>query len=114
MLVKFDTNKISLSKKAAAYNVVVETNLYQQLNQTSNTIICIQYSRTELVSFRLKNVQQGNIIYDEVKGIGLLCTINKKPYFFTRHHLEQMSDREQSELFDHLKIDGSKIFVSLA
>lgn len=111
MNVNFDQNKISNSDQSFRSNAVVDTNFYQRLNQFSNTIISIQYNRDELLSFRVKNVQQGNITRDEVKGTGLLCRINKKAYFFTRNHLEQMSDREQSELFDHLGIDGRQIFA---
>jgi hypothetical protein len=112
MNVNFERNTISSSDQSRTSNAIRDTTSYQQLNQTSNTIISIQYNHADLVIFRIKNVQMGNIIYDEVKGRGLLCQINKKAYFFTRHHLEQMSDREQSELFAHLGIDGSRLFVT--
>ncbi|GAB4203460.1 MAG: hypothetical protein Fur006_57800 [Coleofasciculaceae cyanobacterium] len=111
MNINFERNKVSYSGRSTAYNVIVHTNSYQQSQQISNTIISIQYNHADLVIFRIKNVQQGNIVYDDFKGAGLLCQINKKAYFFTRHHLEQMSDREQSELFAHLGIDGSRLFV---
>jgi hypothetical protein len=116
MNINFERNKVSYSGHSTTYNAIVHTNSYQQSNPIShpisNTIVSIQYNPTDLVIFRIKNVQQGDIVYDDVKGRGLLCQINKKAYFFTRHHLEQMSDREQSELFDHLGVDGSRLFVS--
>ena len=112
MSINFDRNRSWTSHQPSTSNAGVDTNFYQRLNQLSNTIISIQYNRDQLLSFRIKNVQQGKITYDDVQGTGLLCWINKKAYFFTRQHLEQMSDREQSELFDHLGIDGSQIFVS--
>lgn len=74
-----------------------------------NTIISIQYSNSEFLSFRIHNVSRGEIVYDGTKAIGLRCNINRRFYTLNDKHFQQMSDRECRALFSYLKIDGSQL-----
>ncbi|HEY9605922.1 MAG TPA: hypothetical protein V6C85_30225 [Allocoleopsis sp.] len=74
-----------------------------------NTIISIQYSDNDFLSFRVHNVSRGQIVYNGTKPIGLRCQINRRFYTLNDRHFQQMSDRECRDLFDYLKLDGSQL-----
>jgi hypothetical protein len=87
-------------------------NFYQQLNRISNTEISLNYEPKKLLTFRVYKAYQGQIVWSGTKAIGLQCSIDGKIYTFNREHLNQMSNRELSELFNHLKIDGSQLLLA--
>lgn len=103
-------NKNSFPGLFSVSNGTAQTNFYHQLQRFSNTIISLQYNCNVFLSFRVNQVQQGQIIYNNAKAIGVQCLLNGKSYVFTREHLDQMSNREQSELFDYLGVDDSELF----
>lgn len=91
-------------------NKTAQKDFYQQIHNSSNTIISIQYNCNVFLSFRVNQVKQGQIVYSNAKAVGVQCLLNGKTYVFTREHLDQMSNREQRELFDYLGVDDSNLF----
>lgn len=85
---------------------------YQQLNEFSNTTISISYTSKKLLVFRVSNAFKAEILWSGTNAIGLQCWIDDKLYTFKREHLNQMSNRELLELFNHLKIDGSQLLLA--
>jgi hypothetical protein len=82
---------------------------YLRLENLPNTIISIQYSDNDFITFRIHNVSRGEIVYDGTKAIGLRCKINHKFYTLNDTHFQQMSDRECRDLFSRLNLDGSQL-----
>lgn len=78
-------------------------------NNLPNTIISIQYSDNDFLSFRVHNVSRGQIVYDGTKAMGLRCQINRRFYTLNEKHFQQMSNRECRDLFNYLKLDGSEL-----
>jgi hypothetical protein len=78
----------------------------QPLNNLSNTLITLQYEARTLLSFRVHEASQGTIGKQEPNSI-LKCQIRGNNYTFSREHLDQLSDREYTELLNQLKIDKS-------
>ena len=81
---------------------------YQAIRSSSNTIISIQYKSNEFLSFKVYEARSGVIVNQGVNDIALQCKIRGTSYTFNRRHLDQMSKREINELFNHLRLDGSK------
>jgi hypothetical protein len=103
-------NKSSFPGFFSISHGTAQTDFYQELQNFSNTIISIQYNCNVFLSFRVNQVQRGEIVYSNAKAVGVQCLLNGKTYVFTREHLDQMSNREQSELFDYLGVDDSELF----
>lgn len=82
----------------------VSDNFYQQLDNISNTTLSLQYDRHNFLTFKVYEASQGVILRQEVENIALQCRIRGATYRFTREHLEQLSNRELRELFDHLGV----------
>jgi c-di-GMP-binding flagellar brake protein YcgR len=110
MVATFASNKNSFPGLFSISTGTAQKDFYQQLQKFSNTIISIQYNCNVFLSFRVNQVQRGEIVYDKAKAIGVQCLLNGKTYVFTREHLDQMSNREQRELFDYLDVDDSQLF----
>lgn len=91
----------------AISDLVQGEDFYQQLKSFSNTIISVQYNKDELLSFKVSQVERGEVVYSNTQPIGLRCLLGGKTYTFKREHLDLMSNRECRELFDHLGVDDS-------
>lgn len=87
-------------------NEIAKENFYEQLTNNPDTIISIQYSQKEFLSFHVRQVSQGQVVNSGTEAVGLRCQIGGKVYTFSQDHLMQMSNRESNELFQHLEIDS--------
>ncbi len=83
---------------------------YRQLKTVPNTVISVQYSTKEFLSFNICKIKQGRIVNSGTKGIALQCQISGKTYTFTHAHFNQMSNRERYELFNYLGLDANQFF----
>jgi hypothetical protein len=83
-------------------------NFYQRLNDTSNTIISLQYNPKNFVSFKIYDASQGTIVNHENGEYALKCRVHGRTYLFTREHLDQLSNRERHELFNHLGVNSNQ------
>lgn len=94
-------------------NSRVEANIaesfYRASQGISNTIISIQYTYFELLVFKVHEAIDGAIVHEKNGEIVLQCEIRGTQYRLTRDHLEQMSNRECSELFNQLGVDGNQL-----
>jgi hypothetical protein len=94
-------------------NSRVEANIpesfYRVSQGISNTIISLQYTYSELLVFKVHEASYGAIVHEKKGEVVLQCEIRGTQYSLTRDHLEQMSNRECSELFNHLGIDGNQL-----
>jgi hypothetical protein len=90
----------------------ISENFYQQLERLSNTIISLQYNRDKLLSFRVSEVSLAGILSQgsEDKNLAIQCQIRGNTYKLTREHIEQLSNRECRELFQHLGITKTNLF----
>lgn len=96
----------------AVSDVVKGEDFYQQLSSLSNIIISVQYNEDKFLNFKVYQAKQGKFVYSNTQVIGLECLIGGKTYTFNREHLDQMSNRECSELFNQLGVDGSQFFLN--
>lgn len=87
-------------------NEIAKNDFYQQLTNNPDTIISIQYSQKEFLSFHVRQVAEGQVVNSGTEAVGLCCKIDGKVYTFNQDHIMQMSNRECNELFQHLGIDG--------
>ncbi len=81
------------------------SDFYQSLEKISNTTISLQYDSDTFLSFKVYEASQGSIIATQFNDIALKCQIRGTTYVFNREHLDQMSNRERHELFNHLEVD---------
>lgn len=102
---KFSNQESTLAGK-------ISENFYQQLERISDTIISLQYNRNRLLSFRVSEVSLAGIVSpgSEDKNLVLECNIRGNTYKLTREHIEQLSNRECRELFQHLGITKTNLF----
>jgi hypothetical protein len=82
---------------------------YQEINTSSNTIISLQYTPKQLVSFKVYEAKRGAIVRLEPNDVALRCQIRGTTYTFTNEHIEQMSVRELSELLNHFGWDANQL-----
>ncbi len=77
---------------------------YQQLNSIPNTIISLQYQANKFLTFKVNEASYGAVLRQgaDDTNIVLQCQIRGTTYTLTRNHLEQLSNRECSELLNHL------------
>lgn len=96
----------TFSNQESTFTGRVSQDFYKQLDNLSNTIISFQYNRDKLLSFRVSEASRGAIISQgsEEKNIAIQCDIRGNTYNLTREHIEQLSNREYRELFQHLGI----------
>jgi hypothetical protein len=78
---------------------------YQQLKSLSNTIISLQYNSMTFLSFKVHEASRGSIVNPK-PNLTIQCQIRGNTYTFTPEHLDQLSNRECTELFNELKIDS--------
>ena len=88
------------------------SNFYQSLKEISNTTISLQYDSDTFLSFKVYEASQGSIVPTQLKDIALKCQIRGTTYLFNREHLDQMSNRERHELFNHLEVDTNDAGVN--
>lgn len=99
---------LALSPSVTEFYFIAPEDFYQTQNSLSNTIISIQYDRHKFLSFKIYEAKFGSIVHQGVEDTALQCQIRGYTYTFTREHMDQMSNRELNDLFNHLKIDGSQ------
>ncbi len=99
---------LALSPSVTEFYFVAPEDFYQTQNSISNTIISIQYDPNKFLSFKIYEAKFGSIVRQGVEDIALQCQIRGYTYTFTREHMDQMSNRELNDLFNHLRIDGSQ------
>ncbi|HEY9613818.1 hypothetical protein [Allocoleopsis sp.] len=87
----------------------IPESLYRASQGISNTIISLQYSYFELLIFKVHEAINGAIVHERNGEIVLQCEIRGTQYRLTHDHLEQMSNRECSELFNQLGVDGNQL-----
>lgn len=92
---------LSQPKSQYAY---MSGNFYQQLESLSSTTISLQYGPNTFLTFRVYEASEGMILRQGVEPVGLQCLIRGTTYKLTREHLYQLSNRELSELLNHLGI----------
>ncbi|HEY9739736.1 MAG TPA: hypothetical protein V6C90_04535 [Coleofasciculaceae cyanobacterium] len=99
---------IALYPQATDFFSVVPDDFYQQIKNSSETIISLQYNRDKFLTFKVYEVRLGALVGEGFKDITLQCQIRGATYIFTHEHIEQMSKRELNDLFNHLGIDGNR------
>ena len=82
---------------------------YQEINNSSNTIISLQYKPKQFVSFKVYEAKRGAIVRLGPNDVALRCQIRGTTYTFTNEHIDQMSVRELSELLNHLGMDANQL-----
>ena len=87
----------------------ISESFFRASQSISNTIISLQYTYHELLVFKVHEAIDGDIVHEKNGEIVLRCEIRGTQYRLTRDHLEQMSNRECSELFNQLGIDGNQL-----
>lgn len=107
---KHETSMQLVTKPMNNTSLVAGENFYQQLNGLLNTIISLQYSNDEFLSFYANHAQQGTFIKSGTEVIGLRCNIKNTTYIFNREHFYQLSNREIQALFDQLGLDSREFF----
>lgn len=93
-----------LSQPKSQYAFEMSGNLYQRLGSLSSTTISLQYGPNTFLTFKVYEASEGMILRQGVEPIALQCLIRGATYQLTREHLYQLSNRELSELLNHLGI----------
>ena len=99
----------TLESNSDGSDLVAGEDFYQQIESFSDTIISLQYTPDEFLTFRVCNADQGQIWQLGTRVTGLRCRIGDTFYTFNREHLSMMSNRERQELFNQLGVDGSQL-----
>ena len=87
----------------------ISESFFRVSQSISNTIISLQYTYHELLVFKVHEAIDGAIVHGKNGEVVLQCEIRGTQYRLTRDHLEQMSNRECSELFNQLRVDGNQL-----
>ncbi|AFZ20960.1 hypothetical protein [Allocoleopsis franciscana] len=93
-----------LSQSKSQYSFEMSDNIYQQLGSLSSTTISLQYGPTSFLTFKVYEASEGMIQRQGGEAIALQCLIRGTVYKLTHEHLYQLSNRELSELLNHLGI----------
>jgi hypothetical protein len=93
-----------LSQTKSQYAFEMSENLYQRLGSLSSTTISLQYGPTSFLTFKVYEASEGMIQRQGDEPVALQCLIRGTVYRLTQEHLYQLSNRELSELLNHLGI----------
>ncbi|MBD0302463.1 MAG: hypothetical protein ICV85_09870 [Tolypothrix sp. T3-bin4] len=88
---------------------VASSDFYQEINNSSSTIISLQYKPKQLVSFKVYEAKGGAIVRLGANDVAIRCQIRSTTYTFTNEHIDQMSLRELSELLNHLGMNANQL-----
>lgn len=84
---------------------VASADFYQQLKNLSDTIISLQYSANNFLTFKVQEASRGSVVSQGAEVATLQCQVRGTTYTFTREHLDQMSNRELNELLNQLGLE---------
>lgn len=102
----------SSNKKSPKLSGDVSGDFYQDLKNMSSTIISLQYTQNQLLTFKVSEASNGQVVRHAVEDYSLQCQIRDHTYVLTQEHLDQLSSREFFELFDHLGLDHSEFLYN--
>ena len=88
---------------------VASSDFYQEINNSSSTIISLQYKPKQFVSFKVYEAKGGAIVRQGANDVAIRCQIRGTTYTFTNEHIDQMSLRELSELLNHLGMNANQL-----
>jgi hypothetical protein len=101
-----------LSQPKSQYAFEMSGNLYQRLGSLSSTTISLQYGPNSFLTFKVYEASEGMILRQGDEPTALQCLIRGTMYQFTHEHLYQLSNRELSELLDHLGIQDKYFSIN--
>lgn len=102
---------VPLTQSKSHYAFEMSGNIYQQLGSLSSTTISLQYGPNSFLTFRVYEASEGMILRQGSESMALQCLIRGTIYTLTREHLYQLSNRELSELLNHLGIQDKHFSV---
>jgi hypothetical protein len=97
-----------LNQPKSQYAFEMSGNFYQQLGSLSSTTISLQYGPNSFLTFKVYEASEGMILRQGVEPMAIQCLIRGTTYKLTREHLYQLSNRELSELLNHLGIQDQQ------
>jgi hypothetical protein len=100
-----------LSQSKSQYAFDMSGNIYQELRSLSSTTISLQYGSNSFLTFKVYEASEGMIQRQGGEAIALQCLIRGTVYKLTREHLYQLSNRELSELLNHLGIQDKHFSI---